>query len=152
MAKRAWAIGGASAALQNKINGNSGNGLTIQTSRDNAVGPSGIRMHPASQQRQFRTQFVEHRRETAHGSGISCTHRYRLALRADHEIDRPVVEVQASARQDRDLHARVGMRAHIFTGCALGHGRAPLSATRSRLSRKTSSSGRTWSRWPPSAA
>ncbi len=103
------------------------------------------------QQRQLRAELIEDRREAAPRRGIGVFDGARLAKGFDDEVDRSVVQMQTPVGKTPLLRRR----SHALRLAPTGRATAPLAKIvfgRWACSATTSSSGRTSSTWPPSAA
>src|SRR5277367_6428745 len=103
------------------------------------------------QQRQLRAKLVEDRYEAAPLRGVGLLGSTRLAKGFDNEVDRSVVQMQTPVGKTSLLWRRP----HALRLAPTGRATAPLVKIlfgRSACSATTSSSGRTSSTWPPSAA
>ena len=110
-------------------------------------------------QRQLGDEFVEQRLKAPPGRLVSGLHCPGVAIGADHDVDRPVREVPAIARQ------RVSLGRHRCQPSKgpwpIGHGFAAIEGTKRRAVgapswchaplASTCDIGRTKPMWPPSA-
>ena len=103
------------------------------------------------QQRQLRAELVEDGCEAAPRRGVGFFDGARLAKGFDDEVDRSVVQMQTAVGKTSLLRRRP----HALRLAPTGRATAPLvkmAFGRWACSATTSSSGRTSSTWPPSAA
>ena len=117
-----------------------------RTPRGGAVG---ARLRP--QQGQLRAELVEDRREAAPRRDVGGFDRARLAKGFNDEVDRSVVQMQTAVGKTSLLRRR----SHALRLVPAARATAPLVKIlfgRSACCATTSSSGRTSSTWPPSAA
>ena len=118
----------------------------MHAARDLAAGRV-LRLGAATQASELGDEFAQQRLEAPPGALERRRHRLRLAVDADHQVDRPVLEMHAAVGQPGAVCAHRAPAGSIGQGFEASQ---PTSFERARA--RASATGTTRSTWPPSRA